>query len=971
MPIADGVMVRVAGALACVGLSTPAAAATSVLWRNDWYGSAPLSMNHIDLSTRIGGSVSIAFAPDGDVLLAAPSVHMLRSYRNYEQIVRRRRDGTVRWASSIGYGGEGIPSTLYPETDGGATVLLHAPGSPRMIVRLDANGDVVWRRSVSGSRLHRMSPSFFATASCSRASFLEASNGNVVWQRVMGPDACMDGGSQVDGEGNLYVLSGAWRNGSQHYRITRLDPSGNEVWHRERPGGAHKMVAIGSSSIYLLGDDELAAVRTSDGSVAWTTPAWDVVPGGVPTPDPLVFHAHSLTRLNAETGQPRWTTPVQSVRMANVVADSVLLESATGRQRIDLASGAILWDVPHEGTSIAWLAFGDLDANTVRAIGRPASLDHVAAAYLDYRIDFATGQIVSQLAAIDVQQGLDSISAMDADGDVVEFAVSQQPRYAGIHLRRVDGSTGATIWEQGGLLDELGPDVSTELQQGDMAAAGDHVAIAVPLSDYSGSSDCGVAGTHVAVYDRIGGELRWKRLLRDPDQLCTEVSSPEVDAMGNVFLSASARIACYFWPPRDCQRRSLYKLLASDGSVLWRVDEDMEGLEYGSPSDPKEIHMVGGDPVVMGPFAGEAATLRRYSGADGSIRWSSFEFAGTSELLWELERIDDGHAIFHGGDLESDQRSTARIDLDTGATLWRAVSNPSPAPACESYQVCSIYSNPMIMPGGSVLRGFQLNGDPWLSLAHNDGSGFIERWQAAPGSELLDSGIRRIVGDPNGVRTTLSRGNSAGSMSFLSSIDPSTALLGAQQAVYGYTHELVEREDVLSPLVLPAADRMLAANRANGTPAPPSTGVAMLDTSVSARGNLETIATIATEVSQGAIVPFTLRAEYQGDHSIEDVRLFARLPWSSGIRNAICVEQATSNCRMDLRSGHVRASFDMASGGSVEIRGEILVLDAADSQRVEAMITGPLGLSEENSIDNFDRVEIFQSLFRNGFDAGN
>lgn len=968
MPVANGVIARVAAVLACVGLSMPAAG-SPVLWRNDWYGSAPLTMNHLDLSTRMRNSDSIAFAPDRDVLLAAPSVHMLRSYRDAEQIVRLRHDGTVRWASSIGgYGDDGAPSKLYPEADGGATVLVRLPGNPGMVVRLDASGGVVWQRWVSGGRIHRISPSRLAIASCSRASVLDASNGNVVWQRALRREPCVDGGFQVDGEGNLYVLSGAQRDGSLHYRITRLDASGNEGWHQERTGEPYEMVAIGSSSIYLKADDELEAVRTSDGSVAWTTSAWAVVLGGAPSPEPVVFHANSVMRLNAETGQPRWATLVPGVEMANAVAGSLLLASGARRQRIDLASGAIIWDVPDIGDSIAWLAFGDLNANTVRAIGRPASLDHVAAPYLDYRVDYSNGQIVSELPAIDVQQGLDSISAMDADGDVVEFAVSQQPGYAGMHLRRVDGSTGTTLWEQGSLLDDLGPEVSIELQQGRMATAGDHVAIAVPLSDHSWSSNCGAAGTHVAVYDRISGALRWKRLLRDPDQLCTEASSPVMDDAGNVLLSISAKISCNPWPPRDCQRRSLYKLRGTDGSVVWRVDEDMEGLEFGSPSDPKVIHMVGHDPVVMGPFAAEAATLRRYSGADGSIRWTSFEFAGTSELLWELERIDDRHVIFHGGDLASEQRSSAKIDLEAGTTLWRAVSSPSPAPACESVDHCLLSSNSIVMPGGDVLRGVQLNWMPWLTLARNDGSGLVERWQAAPGSVDLDSGIVRIMRDAEGLRGTLRRGSNASSMTLLTTIDSSTGLLAAQQALYGDSFDLTQQEDKYAPLALPSANRMIAACLGNGPPAPPTGGLALLDTTVVARGNLKAVAAIDTRVSPGAIVPFAMRVEYEGDNPVEGVRLFAHLPWQSGIRNATCSEQGASSCSMDLRSGHVRASFDMAPGGSVEVRGEVLVLDAPDSLQVTAMVTGPLDLAEEDSIDNFDRIDISQSMFRDGFD---
>ena len=207
-------------------------------------------------------------------------------------------------------------------------------------------------------------------------------------------------------------------------------------------------------------------------------------------------------------------------------------------------------------------------------------------------------------------------------------------------------------------------------------------------------------------------------------------------------------------------------------------------------------------------------------------------------------------------------------------------------------------------------------------------------------------------------------------MSFLTTIDPSTGLLGSQQALHGYTFDLTQREHLYSLLALPSADRVLATSWANGSPAPPANGLALLDTTVVARGNLEAVVTIDTAVSTGANLPFAVRIEYQGDLPVEGVRLFVEMPWQSGIRNATCIVQAASNCSMDLRTGHVRASFDMAPGGNVEIRGEVLVLDATDSQRVSAMVTGPLALSEEDSIDNFARVDILQSLFANGFEPG-
>ncbi|RYD16163.1 MAG: hypothetical protein EOP90_05040 [Lysobacteraceae bacterium] len=759
MPVAKGSTLLVAFVMVTAAPTAPASG-PPVLWRSDWYTTAPLTLNHNDLSVRdrLG---SIGFAANRDVVLTAPSRQMFGS-GDYLQVVRLRPDGSVRWAGTFGeYAGSAHVSATLADADGSATILARV-GEPTMIVRFAPNGDYSWYRFLSAAWVARASATRLAAASCRQLSVLDAASGNIVWQRPLGTSECVRNGLLVDAEGNLYVASGLRRDGLLRIRLAKFDATGNELWHVERAAAeAGGLAGIGPSLVYLAVSDELEALRISDGSPAWSAPSRRVLMGAGTNPEPIVIEPQSITRLDADTGKPRWTTPLSDVGLARVVTGSLLLECGTRRCRLDLESGFIVWDVPDETGDRAWLAFGDPYTNTVRAIARPYSSASVAAPYLDYRIDFENGQIVAQLPAVELPQGVDSTSALDADGDVMEFALSQQPTYPALHLRRVHATTGATLWEQRSLLDDLGPEASVELQQGSMATAGDQIAVVVPLSNYPWSSSCGPAGAHVATYDRISGALRWKRLLRDPDQSCTEVSSPALDVKGNVFVSVAARVACDPAPRTDCQRRSLYKLGGLDGDVIWRVDEDLQGLEYGSPSDPKDVHIVGDDPVVMGPFAAESATLRRYSGSDGSVRWSSFEFADTHDQSWMIERIDEGHVIFRARDAASGERITAKIDLMTGATLWRATSDPSPAPSCESYDSCLLGSNAMVMPDGDVLRGIQLNWMPWLSLERNDGSGIIERWQASPGSAHIDSGITRILRDPDGLRATLRRASAA------------------------------------------------------------------------------------------------------------------------------------------------------------------------------------------------------------------
>lgn len=207
-------------------------------------------------------------------------------------------------------------------------------------------------------------------------------------------------------------------------------------------------------------------------------------------------------------------------------------------------------------------------------------------------------------------------------------------------------------------------------------------------------------------------------------------------------------------------------------------------------------------------------------------------------------------------------------------------------------------------------------------------------------------------------------------MQLLASLDPATGLLQAQRALYGYHLGSLEYHAFRRPLSILGGDRLLATTHTVHPSRPIAYGVALLDTSIKASGNLSIdVALDADRVAPGDAVAFEVTADYHGDASIEGAALIMRLPWSGGVRNVTCETIAAATCTLDLRDGQVNATIDMAAGAGVAIRGEIDVLPAGELLAATAMVTGPLGLAEADTLDNFARVEILQSLFRNGFEA--
>jgi outer membrane protein assembly factor BamB len=959
----------------CVALVSAASGArAATLWQNDWLISSPPTLQGVPSVERAGKpSTAIAFAANHDRVIAAPSPHASAYH-----IVRMAADGSARWSAGIhDYNSDAQVFAIRALDDGGAMVALGYPGVETYsdgIVRYAADGGLVWSRILPTGWLARVSPTRTASAGCSRLTVFDDADGNVAWQRELGSrTSCSTGGLAADAQGNLYASIERQANFSvTGYRIVAFDPGGAPKWQVESddPHGGD-VVGVDGARLHVRGGSELRALRLTDGSLAWSTPIAAqarIVFSGDGTHEAIVIGGGTVQRLASDTGVPRWSIPLAGdVTTADVIEDAMLLAISDGsRIRVDTEIGSVVWNVPPIGAPVRWFAFGDLEGNSVQGLAQAQPEGPGAMPAVIHAIDFASGQITGSTALPAIPQGFNVADTLAMGGDVLNSGVSQHSGFPHFRLRRVDAAGGATAWELDEPIDDFDPGYRFALPSAQVATSGERIVASMAISD---GFDCHVAGwARISSYRLADGERNWVATLRDLDQLCSRVSAPVSDAAGNVFVSVSAIVPCEDGTVMGCQRRTLYKLAAADGSVEWRVDEELDAGIEGLVADPKPLHVFGADVVVPGGFVGSTASLRRHSGADGSILWSSTEFTTSMRYTGRIDVIDDHHLVLHASDQSAGTIGWAGLDADNGATLW---SSQAPAIPCVPFGSCSLgyASDPRVLPDGTLLDAYQQDFTPWLSRWYYDGSGQIDHWMAAPGSPRTSFAIAWLSPDASHATLRHRHRTLRGSMQLLAGLDPSTGLLQAQRAIYGYQVGLLESHTWKRPLSLPAANRLLTTTHSSLPSHPVAQGVALLDTTVVATGNLSIEAAVDSDrVGPGEVVGFEVKLRYLGDGPAEGTRLQLRLPWNGGVRNLVCTTIGTTTCAIDLRNGQVDSTVDIASGGGVDIRGDIDVLAAGETLAFTAMATGPLGLAELDTRDNFAEVPIRQSLFRNGFE---
>jgi hypothetical protein len=120
-------------------------------------------------------------------------------------------------------------------------------------------------------------------------------------------------------------------------------------------------------------------------------------------------------------------------------------------------------------------------------------------------------------------------------------------------------------------------------------------------------------------------------------------------------------------------------------------------------------------------------------------------------------------------------------------------------------------------------------------------------------------------------------------------------------------------------------------------------------------------------VQPGGTTNFHIIANYTGDNAIFDAHLISDF-YNVGVPASLtCSTRDASNCTLVNRNGVISASFDIQPGGQVEVVGQALITGVSTTVRLQSIAYGPVGLSEQNTLNNFSQIQIGDKIFSDGF----
>ncbi|HET9032111.1 MAG TPA: PQQ-binding-like beta-propeller repeat protein [Dokdonella sp.] len=955
----------VLAALAACVMPTHSANA-EVLWSSPWTYSTPMPL-------RATEGVDLSFTANGGVIVGS-----IANTGFDRETIRVNANGSVQWTSSLyGYrnGFDQKIGTAIEMEDGGTIVTLGSdwPYVSGEITRLDTSRNLLWSRRALVNSIARLGTSRLAYSQCNTLSVADVQTGNVVWQHAFDRDkSCTGDSASVVDSDNIYasfgISTGFYVTG---YRVIKTDADGNVAWNisaQLAKGGS--VVAAGAGVVYLQTEMDLRALSEVDGSTLWSTPTFQhtkVLLSKDPSSDPIILDYNSIRRLSSSSGTEIWNLDQTSCGCSSpsLIGNSLiaLTSQGLGLTKLDATTGTTIWSttLPTEDANsqpLTWQGFGGLFNNHLLGVATAYAGGATTAHFQG--IDFTTGVMTPEMPSPQTDQGVYASSLADGN-DVFNAAYGSDQNGKTLRLRRLDALTGAPAWEKSVPalpVEEIYYYPSFFDQWPSLIVNDDSIAISYSASSYSYITP---GLTYVTLFDRATGNLRWSKLLQEPGQALTYSSLPEFDSTGNVFIGVGTNLPCGF---NDyCGRKFIYKLAAQTGDVQWRFDNTVpptRSTQGAGQVFPQDFEVFNNDVVVAGVFFGNAHTLLRLSGADASLMWSSDLFSGAG-YNYGFYRQDDQHIIFYGAG------QNARVDIGDGSVLWTITPSPS---TCT--QGCNGYDQ-LVLPDGDLIAVGEGDSKPYVARLHNDGSGSIDRWQLDPNDPSLRSSVSFVRKTPSGrimLQGRRSYRRSVGALSILFEIDPTNGAVLSQQVLHPGANDATS--DVLSPIVTEFTqdNQMLFNGFRISETKPWTSGAGLLDTTISEHGNLQlSITTDRRHVAEGQTLGFQLLATYAGDQPISGAHLFAGTALQGGVLNLTCDLQSASNCNIDDRSGNIDATFDIQPGGSVTISGELTVVEESESYYLSGTVSGPVSLSESNTIDNFSRANIVQPLFANGFES--
>jgi len=950
----------------CATVALPAiACAQAAPWRNDWTTTAVPSLQNAGIYDATPQS-PVAFSADGEFLLRAPSLYL------DDQLVRFDTGGNVRWRVNLGnIGGtsDAQNGAMLGNADGSAYV---AAQYGIALVKIDPAGNITWSESFDPLYL-AATPQGVVAQDCNAVAAFDGASGQLLWEHAIGSsNYCAGNGVVTDATGAAYASFNHAVGSAYDTHVMKFDANGALLWDVATTAGIRRVVGVSGNRVYVQEPSGSSALSTADGSVQWSVAGGAVGLGGSPA-ELLVTSSAGLERLNAADGSVRWSQAGVTGGLSPLFC-SAGNKAMDGTSRIDLDTGAIDFTANLPGTdaygnSVAYFTVMCSSDGTSTFAGASYNWTANAAPVLQ-RVDNGG----ALLATVPIAAGTRGVLAdnnvvVDANSVVSVALDTDATGLMTAHVRSVDRGNGSTLWQT-----DLAPPgfiASSYWSSDGLAAAGGTVA--VTLAQGEATQNGPNEGVWVYALDPASGAVRWSKylyLVGDPNlyQLGTVAGAPLLDAQGNVIVSYTTEMYEYHAVPLPGQhtQSSVVKLSGTDGSILWQHDEVFRsGLGpdyqlYGAPP----IFLLGSDVLVTGGFAApnDNDSVIKLSSADGSVLWRSNVFSTGTQAgyVGNIVVADDGNPIAFSG-------SWAKLDAQTGATLWLNDATFT----CGN--ICGNGGGSVVLPDGSQFAGGENYSRPEIIFWPGHAGASVQTWLFDQQDTHLRQGwISTLNRDANGaIWARLQRNYRyyGQRIAYLVQFDPASGTLVTQQALYSNDNEPLLPWVSPQPLTAPENGRLLATEFSNAPPAPNTTGLALIDTTIQANGDLSlTFTADRNGVKAGDVVGFHLRVNYSGDAAVTGARLIADFPWPGKASGVVCTTQSASNCSFDPRAGTLLATFDIQPGGQVDVTGSIVAIANASTAPFSAIVVGPTALNELNPVDNSSWATVEASIFRDGFE---
>jgi uncharacterized protein YuzE len=234
---------------------------------------------------------------DGGYIIAGVSAHKVL-------VIKTDERGNMQWGKTYAAGTDNIAYAVHQTSDGGYIIAgvttLGVGNSDALLIKIDANGNVVWGKSYGGTSYDVL----YSVQQTSDGGYILAGwtnsfgagnrdilliktdpNGNVEWVKVWGGSADdIAQAVKISSDGG-YILFGttfSFGAGDADFLLIKTDPSGNIQWSKtyggtieergfsfhQTPDGGY--VLVGSTYSFGIGGDILLIKTDANGNIQWS-----------------------------------------------------------------------------------------------------------------------------------------------------------------------------------------------------------------------------------------------------------------------------------------------------------------------------------------------------------------------------------------------------------------------------------------------------------------------------------------------------------------------------------------------------------------------------------------------------------------------------------------------------------------------------------------------------------------------------